>query len=131
MTKKKVVTSALYDDTYEKTTCGESAFNRGPHQRVIGFSFYEKRDSYFLERRKNDSFQYPDYFSGIEKNLQLMPSHYPGWIVRLYYDLHSDDPLFEILEDYTKRYNYIDLCHIQFLPNKQLRGRLCFTKTNK
>ena len=36
------------------------------------------------------------YFEGIVGNLQLMPIHYPGWVIRLYHDIRSDDPVMQV-----------------------------------
>ena len=33
------------------------------------------------------------YFEGIVGNLELMPIYYPGWIMRVYYDLEDEDPI--------------------------------------
>ena len=39
------------------------------------------------------------YFDGIVENLHLMPYYYPGWIMRLYHDLSSDDPKMKVNYD--------------------------------
>ena len=36
------------------------------------------------------------YFEGIVGNLELMPTYYPGWIMRLYYDLDDNDPITQV-----------------------------------
>ena len=36
------------------------------------------------------------YFEGIVGNLQLMPIYYPGWVIRLYHDIRSDDPVMKV-----------------------------------
>ena len=37
------------------------------------------------------------YFEGIVGNLELMPTYYPGWIMRLYYDLDDKDPITQVI----------------------------------
>ena len=37
------------------------------------------------------------YFEGIVGNLELMPIYYPGWVMRLYYDLDDNDPITEVI----------------------------------
>ena len=36
------------------------------------------------------------YFEGIVGNLELMPVYYPGWTMRLYYDLDDRDPITKV-----------------------------------
>ena len=36
------------------------------------------------------------YFEGIMENLELMPVYYPGWVMRLYYDLDDSDPISKV-----------------------------------
>ena len=36
------------------------------------------------------------YFEGIVGNLELMPLYYPGWVMRLYYDLDDRDPITKV-----------------------------------
>ena len=38
------------------------------------------------------------YFEGIAENLELMPTYYPGWIMRVYYDLEDDDPITQVID---------------------------------
>ena len=35
-----------------------------------------------------------DNLQGIEANLNLVSKHYPGWLVRVYYDLTPGDNIF-------------------------------------
>ena len=37
------------------------------------------------------------YFEGIVGNLELMSTYYPGWIMRLYYDLDDKDPITQVI----------------------------------
>ena len=106
-----------------QTTCGVKAFKRGTGQRVISFSFYEKDDTQRMQRINNVSTDPPDYFYGIDINLKLLPSFYPGWTVRIYHDLAKEDPLRKTLEDFMITYNYLDLCHIDDIPLSIFKGR--------
>ena len=38
------------------------------------------------------------YFEGIAENLELMQTYYPGWIMRVYYDLEDDDPITQVID---------------------------------
>ena len=67
------------------TTCGSDAFYRGPHQKIISFSFYGDVNSGYSKMK--------GFFKGIVGNLKLIPRFYPGWIMRLYYDLDENNPL--------------------------------------
>lgn len=60
--------------SFEDTTCSATAFARGDHQRVVGFSFYGDSRS-----PKHKSKQ---YYQGIIDNLGLMTKFYPGWVMR-------------------------------------------------
>ena len=42
------------------------------------------------------------YFEGIVANLDLIPVYYPGWIMRLYHDIHTDDPVMKVWKSYIK-----------------------------
>ena len=42
------------------------------------------------------------YFEGIAANLELMPTYYPGWIMRVYYDLEDDDPITQVIDLFRK-----------------------------
>ena len=36
------------------------------------------------------------YFDGIVGNLMLVPIYYPGWVMRLYYDLEDGDTITKV-----------------------------------
>ena len=69
--------------TLNQTTCSSDAFYRGPHQKVIGFSFYRHVNGSSHRRQ--------GFFVGIVNNLKLLQKFYPGWIIRLYTDLDRND----------------------------------------
>ncbi len=49
------------------------------------FLDHEKRYIFLLARKSILQFQ------GIRENLELIKKHYPGWVMRLYYDLQSEE----------------------------------------
>ena len=91
----------------------------------MAFSFYEQ-DSYKalarLESGQVEGNVDMFYFSGLETNLDLLPSHYPGWIIRLYHDLDEKDPLMSTLCQYVCKYPYLDLCNTKHIQHTLLEG---------
>jgi len=98
---------------YNTTTCSQDAYNRGNNQKVVGFSFYGSPGSSKHKANK--------YFSGIEENLALLPTFYPGWTIRLYYDLEEGDPLLEDICGLACKDVNIDLCYVKELPGNPLQ----------
>ena len=94
--------------SYNQTTCGRDAFRRGTHQKIVGFSFYGDIHSDYSKKK--------GYFQGIIGNLKLMPRFYPGWVMRLYYDLDKKDPVFKDLCDLACSNPNIDICDAKHLP---------------
>ena len=56
------------------------------------------------------------FIQGIADNLDLMPHHYPGWIIRVYYDLEPDDPELRLLCDLACSNPSLDICHVRNNP---------------
>ena len=56
------------------------------------------------------------FISGIKDNLALVPKFYPGWNIRLYYDLGDDDPLLSDLCEVACNDSNIDLCYVKDIP---------------
>jgi len=112
-TLTKVDNSSLVP--YNSTTCGRDAHQRGPHQKVAGFSFYGSTSSKMHQMKK--------YFVGIKDNLEKMTKLYgEDWVMRLYYDLEpSDQQLMGQLCDLACANNNIDLCNIRQLPGTPVR----------
>jgi len=71
---------------YNMTTCGESSYARGPNQKIVSFTFFKQNIT-----SKSDGVR--QYFAGISANLLLMSELYPGFVMRLYYDVDSDTEL--------------------------------------
>ncbi|XP_067004574.2 uncharacterized protein [Anabrus simplex] len=87
------------------STCSDEATSRGPHQKVIAFIFYGK-----INCSRN-------YFEGIEENLLLAEKMYPGWIVRVYYELYKPvEHAAQLLADLKARYRNLDLCNCNNIP---------------
>ena len=57
-------------ENFNETTCGPDSFQRGPGQKIVGFSFYGDVNSQLSIDR--------GYFEGIEENLKFLPIYYPG-----------------------------------------------------
>ena len=76
--------NAILNITLKNTTCGLSAFERGSHQKVVAFTFYELESSEVGV--KSDKSRH--YFEGIVDNLSLMKEYYPGFVMRLYYEAY-------------------------------------------
>ena len=93
---------------FNQTTCSYDAFLRGPHQKVISFSFYGDINS--------DRSKMKGYFEGIVGNLKLIPKFYPGWIMRLYYDLDKNDPILKDICTLACSDNNLDICEVKHLP---------------
>ena len=92
----------------QDTTCSSDAFQRGPGQKVVAFSFYITKTP-DVEKIKG-------YFKGIQENLILMHQYYPGWTMRLYFDIDPKDNLMEELCQTACRDNTLDLCNARHLP---------------
>ena len=90
------------------STCSHQSIARGPHQKVVAFSFYGNPNSTQVQERR--------YFKGIKANLNLIPKYYPGWVLRLYYDLPKDHFLMTELCDLACHDSNIDLCYVQNIP---------------
>ena len=50
-----------------------------------------------MQNRLSISLLFSGYFDGIVENLSLLKEYYPGWVMRLYYDLDDDDVLSKVI----------------------------------
>ena len=82
ISQQSVNNNAIVNITLKNTTCGPSAFERGSHQKVVAFTFYEPESSEVGV--KGDQTRH--YYEGIRDNLALMKEYYPGFVMRLYYE---------------------------------------------
>ena len=88
-------------------------FSRGKGQKVVGFSFYGDLNS--------DHSKSKGYFEGIKGNLDLMPKYYPGWIMRVYFDLDPKHPVLKDLCDLACSNDQLDICHAGKLPGTPMK----------
>jgi len=100
---------------YWKTTCSTDAVRRGAGQRVAAYSFYGSATTARHKAKK--------YFAGIVENLALLPQLYPGWVMRLYYDLDPGDPSLAQLCELACGAGgaHLDLCEVRRLPGTPMR----------
>ena len=56
------------------------------------------------------------HYQGIEENLALLPLHYPGWTIRVYYDLEHDDPVLSSLCGLACSNPGLDICYVRDNP---------------
>ena len=108
-----------------ESTCSYSSYRRGGGQRVVGYSYYGQRNSTRGQERKY--FQVRDWvekdkqmlemLQGIADNLLLLPQHYPGWIMRVYYDLPPGHPVLADLCSLACASPGLDLCHVHNIPS--------------
>lgn len=80
---------------------------------MVGFSFYGDVN--------NGHSKSKGYFEGIEGNLELMSKYYPGWIMRIYFDLDIKLPVLKKLCDLVCSNDQLDICHVQMLPGAPFR----------
>ena len=99
--------------TYGETSCSTEAHARGVGQKVAAFSFYMDEMNPRTRER--------GYFQGIQANLDLMLKYYPGWQMRLYFDLGENDPNMEKLCALAGDYDILDLCYAGQLPGVAMK----------
>ena len=69
--------------------------------------------------RLNDAIpdqKFTSIIQGIADNLDLVPRHYPGWTIRVYYDLEPEDPELRRLCDLACANPSLDICHVRNNP---------------
>ena len=92
----------------QDTTCSSDAFQRGPGQKVVAFTF--------ITAKKPNREMNRGYFKGIQENLHLTHQYYPGWIMRVYFDIDPKLTLMEELCQLACGDNTLDLCNACHLP---------------
>ena len=60
--------------------------------------------------------KFTSIIQGIADNLDLVPRHYPGWTIRVYYDLEPEDPELRRLCDLACSNPSLDICHVRNNP---------------
>ena len=100
-----------------QTLCSQSAFRRGPHQKIVAFTYYGSKKS----KDKHIRNLYIDtYFQGIDTIAKTMSEFYPGWVMRLYHHIDVNDPLMKILCKIACTNPVIDICDVKNLPRSNL-----------
>jgi len=99
---------------FSSTTCSQHSWARGRGQKVVGFSYYG--DSHSVQHKSKG------YLQGIKDNLKALPKFYPGWVMRLYYDLPPSDPILEQLCSLACSDQNLDLCYIRDLPGTPIKN---------
>lgn len=56
------------------------------------------------------------YFEGIRTNLELMATHYPGWVMRVYYNLDGRPEMLSDLCGLACTNEQLDICDAGKLP---------------
>ena len=97
-----------------ENTCSYSSFQRGPHQKIIGYSIYGDLNSKHAKVK--------GYFEGIQGNLELLTTFYPGWTLRLYHEIKPNTSFHHNLCSLWCQFEYFDLCNITEIPNIQLQN---------
>lgn len=97
---------------YNETSCSRDAFARGPNQKVIAMAFFG------VQTAKSDAEK--GYFEGIKGNLDLLPIHYPGYLMRIYYDNISPDSEQKLCKLACQN-QLIDLCKAKKIPGNPMR----------
>ena len=94
--------------SFEETTCSRDAFNRGPNQKVVAFSFYGDPESEEHIRKQ--------FFEGISRNLERIREKYPQWVMRLYFPSSLKRIVQKDLCEIACENNNLDLCKMDQLP---------------
>lgn len=84
------------------SSCGTFSTLRGPHQKVVSYSFYGDTKS--------------GYFKGVSINTKSIAKLYPGWTVRLYHNISPKNP--EGMKDLCSlfcTYSNLDECYVEDL----------------
>ena len=93
------------------TTCSEEAYYKGSRQKVISFTYFEPSQSEGEAVPSNKTNR--DYFLGIRENLRLVKTFYPGYNMRLYYQVFTE----RIRTELCHLGNYCSACHLAKLTS--------------
>ena len=92
----------------KESTCDSFASLRQTRQKVVAYS-------YFGNSVKNRIFTH--YLMQIAHRAEEIQKYYPGWIMRIYFDLKEDDILGQKkLCNIWCQNNHLDLCNVEKLP---------------
>ena len=71
------------------------------------------------------------FFKGFQTNIELLPMHYPGWVIRIYHDIEEGDPLNDMFCEFSCKYDYVDMCNARFIPAETFKGNFGYGNTFK
>ena len=98
------VQSVMGDPVSEISSCSPEAEKRGPHQKIIAFTFFDGPT--FDKNSRN-------YIDGIESNLKAINELYgSNWIMRLYYDLSIKSDNFDKICEIACNNFQLELCDV-------------------
>ena len=100
------------DIQYNETSCSRDAFARGPGQKVVAMAFFG------VQTAKSNAEK--GYFEGIKGNLDLLPIHYPGHLLRIYYDNITPDSEKQLCALACKN-PLIDICNARNIPGNPMK----------
>lgn len=66
---------------------------------------------------KDQFVKYCYFPQGIKENLSLLPTHYPDWTIRVYYDLPPGHPVLTSLCTLACGNPSLDLCYVRNIPS--------------
>ena len=62
----------------KQTTCSEFSHRRGGKQKVVSFSYYERKKELSEKRKTSGQVDGNVFLDGLEINIDLLPRLYPG-----------------------------------------------------
>ena len=88
-------------------TCSWESWDRGPGQKIVGFTYYEP----IKEENGTENKAHRNYLEGLIENIQLVKEKYgPEYTVRLYYHVNKTSPVMKKLCDLACHEPNLDLC---------------------
>lgn len=101
MTQREIIEKI--NATLGESTCNDWATLRGNSQKVVSFSAFGSFPN--------------DYYKGALKVIQQISSKYPGWLIRFYHDLNTDNGAEKAwMCSLACKYPQVDFCHASSLP---------------
>ena len=90
------------------SSCSDFSTSRGSGQKVVSYSFFGDSKEETVNKR---------FFSQIEARAREVRRLYPGWIMRLYFDLEEDDmDAVKAMCELWCSHDHIDFCDVTSLP---------------
>ncbi|CAB3377639.1 Hypothetical predicted protein [Cloeon dipterum] len=100
-----------------QSLCNENATKRGPHQKVVSYSFFGTLAN-----------SVRGFLEGIEINARLVRSHYPNWIMRVYHNMSADQGQFKMILEFLKMSygDVLDMCYVDAIPDIGNSTHTCY-----